>query len=82
MIRHPMATTLALLIAAQQRWHAELEHAVYDVIAKLVDMADWSDERKADLYARLAEVLKPSMRIIEMEVACNKALWQNQNSFA
>ena len=75
--RHPLCTTLALLIAANQRKSTELEYEIHAVIAGLVDIAGWTDEKKADLYARLAESINKEDRIIDLERKVSFALWQN-----
>lgn len=77
--RHPMTTTLALLIAANQRKGTDLEFEIHEVIAKLTDLAEWSDEKKADLYARLAESINKEDRIIDIERKVSFALWQNDS---
>lgn len=74
--RHPECTTLALLIAAERNPNGLYDSAA-DVLARY--FADWSDDRKADLYARLAESLLPGDTIATMEVKCSAALWANQN---
>lgn len=76
--RHPECTTLALLIKAEALQPGGLEYPAYLVIARY--FTDWSDERKADLYARLAESLLPGDTIAKMEVKCSAALWANQNA--
>ena len=75
--RHPLCTTLTLLIAANQRKGTDLEFEIHEVIAKLTDLAEWSDEKKADLYARLAETVKQDDRLVEIERKVSFALWQN-----
>jgi hypothetical protein len=74
--RHPECTILAALIAAESNPHGLFDSAA-DVLARY--FADWSDDRKADLYARLAESLLPSDTMATMEVKCSAALWDNQN---
>ena len=75
--RHPLCITLALLIAANQRKPTELEYEIHSVIAGLVDIAEWTDEKKADLYARLAESINKEDRIIDIERKVSFALWAN-----
>ena len=75
--RHPLCTTLTLLIAANQRKGTDLEFEIHEVIAKLTNLAEWSDEKKADLYARLAEDVKRDDRIVEIERKVSFALWAN-----
>ena len=76
--RHLHALTIALLIAAQQKFHAELEHAVSDVLEKATEIAGYSDERKADLYALIAESLDGSETMIMLEQKINTCLWKNE----
>ena len=75
--RHPLATTITLLIAANQRSTNDLEYEIHEVIARLTNLADWSDEKKADLYARLAEAINREDRIIDIERKVSFALWAN-----
>jgi len=76
--KHPQATTVTLLIAAE-RSPQGLEEDAHVVLAEY--FAHWPDEMKADLYARLAECLKPSMTIGQMELLVSRCLWDNQNVF-
>lgn len=78
--RHPHALTLALLIASFQRF-GDLEEKTHDVIAHATDLADYSDERKADLYARIVEKVTAAMRVIDLEQAINSCLWANERRF-
>lgn len=52
-----MALTLALLIHAERLRHlgASFEYATYHVLSQAVDLTGWTEERKADLYARIVE---------------------------
>lgn len=76
--RHPLTTTLALLLAANQRNTADFDYAIHDIIAHLTDLAAWSDEKKADLYARLAESVTKDDRLVDIERKVSFALWQNE----
>ena len=78
---HPHATTLTLLLMAQEKFHADLEHAVHDVIDKAMDLAKFPDEQKADLYARIAESVGPGMKMLDMQRAINNALLENAREF-
>jgi hypothetical protein len=83
--RHPYALTLALLIGAeaQQRHYSDgtFEHAVHEVIERAFDLAKWSNERKADLYARLAESLTAADTNTIRERKINEALWAAERDF-
>lgn len=76
--RHPMSTSLALLIAANQRKGTDLGFEIHEVIERLVDLSDWADEKKADLYARLAESINREDRFVDLERKTSFALWQNE----
>jgi hypothetical protein len=78
---HPHATTLTLLLMAQEKYHSDLEHAVHDVIEKAMDLARFPEEQKADLYARIAEDVAPGMRMLDMQRAINNALLENARAF-
>ena len=83
--RHPYALTLALLIGAeqQQRKYSDgtFEHAVHEVIEHAIDLTGWSDERRADLYARLAESLTAADTNTIREQKINRALWAAERDF-
>lgn len=69
------ATNLALLISAGQfRGHADIEDSVYDSIAGF--MQGYSDEHKADIYARIVEALHPDTNpgFLKIEKAVTKAM--------
>lgn len=68
MTRHPLTTTLTLLLVANQK-KQHFEDAIYDILASI--MQEYSEEFKADLYARLAEnvLATDNMYTIERKVA-------------
>ena len=80
MTRHPLTTTITLLIMAEPQTN-KLEENVYKVLSHLIDLAKWSDERRADLYARLAERLKPGMTMLVMERVVEYCLIYNEEWF-
>lgn len=80
MTRHPLTTTITLLIMAEPQ-SKRLEDNVYQVLSHLIDLAEWSDERRADLYARLAERLKPDMTMLIMERVVEYCLIRNEEWF-
>lgn len=53
----PLALTLSLLIYAERlQWQGGgLEHATFHVLDRAADLAGWSEERRADLFARIVE---------------------------
>lgn len=77
----PLRTTLTLLLVAAQRRAEEFEFAVYEVIGRLVDLANWSDERRADLYATVAESVKADDRLTVIERKVGHALHLNDQRF-
>lgn len=76
---HPLKTTLTLLLVAegQQKHHDSFDDAVSTVIESL--FSEWGDERKADLYALLADRVQHDMPIGKMEEVVQRCLWDNQN---
>lgn len=79
--KHPQATTVTLLLVAErQRETPGLEEAAYVVLDRY--FADWPDEKKADLYALMAERVKGDMPLGKMEAAVSRCLWDNENGWA
>lgn len=82
---HPLTTTLTLLLVAEQmrpgRGEGDFEYDVHDVIERLVDLADWSDYRKADLYALLVESIEETDSMIVMQKKVAAALRLNHGRF-
>ena len=72
MNRHPLTTTLTLLLVANHR-KQHFEDAIFDILASI--MQEYSDEFKADLYARLAEnvLATDNLYTIERKVAYHLA---------
>ncbi len=79
------ASSLTLLLmseAAQRRYdRLHFEHPAYEVLNALVAMPD---ERKADLYARLAERVTPALTrsYFDLLPVVQKALTENAQEFA
>ena len=78
---HPHATTLTLLLMAQENYSADLPHAVHTVIDHAMALAAYPDERKADLFARIAESVGPGMKMLDMQKAIQAALVENERVF-
>jgi hypothetical protein len=76
---HPQALTLSLLIHAEglRVAGADFEEGIHTVIDKYLTERDFHDERKADLYALLAEKLKPNMLHSQMREVCDACLKLN-----
>ncbi len=81
-MKHPQATTVTLLLVAerQQRETPGLEEAAHVVLERY--FTDWPDERKADLYALMAERVRGDMPSGKMEETVSRCLWDNENGWA
>lgn len=80
-MRHPEATTVALLLTAEkQQPGRDLEEATHVVLARYFE--DWPDEKKADLYALLAEKVSADMSFMQTEQIVSRCLWDNDNQWA
>lgn len=66
-MRHPLTTTLALLLCAAQKEPCKFEYEAHTVLTNLVDMADWPDEKKADLYALIVESVKADDKLTQID---------------
>lgn len=79
---HPEANTVTLLLVAErsQMHRPTLEEAAHVVLERYFE--DWIDEQKADLYALLAEQVKPEMTISNMVRVVSRCMWDNQNNWA
>lgn len=60
------AYIMAVLFSAHKEQDM-LDEEIYSSVAEL--LADWSDDRKADLYARLQERIDPLMSFTSMQQA-------------
>ena len=82
MSRHPLTTTLALLLAAAQAckpW--DFEFRVAEIIERLIDIGTWPDEKKADLYALLVESVEADDKLSTIETKVARALTKNEENF-
>lgn len=75
-----VATQLALLLHGFSLHHRELGESIHDSIEQL--FRDWPDEKKADLYARLAERVEDGMGYFNTRAAVLDCLRDNQQEFA
>ena len=75
---HPMALPIALLIHAEQKHHTTFEYAVYEVLNTYMALKGWPDEKRADLYAQLAEKLEPNLGMLQKEDTINVCLWSTE----
>lgn len=83
----PMALSLTLLIHAERmrQQGGSFEFATYTVLDRAIDLAGWSEERRADLYARIVEGMGSEdhtkfITIQRVVTACLKehcASWRN-----
>lgn len=75
---HPQATQLALSLFSRQSYPD-----YSDLIQQNIEgqFAHYPDEQKADLYALLEESVTNDMKLADICVACDKALWKNTHRF-
>jgi len=76
MIQHHKALSLTLLILAAKPADADEVTFIADAITQYLE--HWTDERKADLYALLAERVVKQMTFNEMLAAVSHCLWKNE----
>lgn len=80
---YSMTLTLLMISEAQQRkYQTELEHPAYEVIERAMLLAGYSDERKADLYARMAERVDPHQPLAVVQATVSDCLFENDKEFA
>jgi alpha-L-fucosidase len=83
MMRNSLITTITLLLVAAQRGTSEdYGYRVAEVIERLMDIGDWTDERKADLYALLAESVFVDDTMYAIETKVTQALQLNSRRWA
>lgn len=77
---HRFTHALALLLEGGNAARTDLE---YEPIADAIEVTlqGYPDEQKADLYARLAESVRPAMGFGALVVAIDKALTDNERTF-
>jgi NTP pyrophosphatase (non-canonical NTP hydrolase) len=80
-VRHRLTTTLTLLLVARQSNISNFEHEIEDVLFKLVDIARWSDEQKADLYSLIAESVTATDKLTEIDRKVARCLAINQSRY-
>lgn len=77
----PGALTLALLIHAEsmQQRHGGFEYATYHVLSHAVDLTGWSEERTADLYARIVDKMadRDHTRFLVVQEVVTQCLKEN-----
>lgn len=75
--RHPDTTALTLMIHS-----AKLQDG-YERVASAIDALLWryTDETKADLYARIQDSVLETDTFSTMEEKINRALWANMRTF-
>lgn len=81
-MRHALTTTLSLLLVAAQAKVDQFEYRVYEIIERLIDIAEWTDERRADLYSLLVESVQSDDKMLVIERKVAEALDSNERRFA
>jgi ribosomal protein L29 len=66
---------------ARQSNISNFEHEIEDVLHKLVDIAKWTDEQKADLYSLIAESVTATDKMTAIERKVARALTVNQSRY-
>lgn len=79
---HRLTTTITLLLVAAQKTVKDFEYRVYEIIQRLLDLSGWSDEKRADLYARLVESVGTDDKMLTIEKKVDTALWKNEAAYA
>lgn len=84
---HRHALTIALLIIAGKQQPAArdadspIEYAAYDVLAHALDLSGYSEERRADLYARIVERATEDVRVADLQQIVSDAMYANDKEF-
>lgn len=76
-----LTTTLSLLLVAAQAKPDDFEYRVAEIIQNLMDISGWTDERKADLYALIAESVQADDGMLTIEKKVHTALQKNEAHF-
>jgi hypothetical protein len=79
---HSGALTLTLLIMSesmQPRYRDALEHPAYEVLERAC--SGYTDEKKADLYARLAERVRGSEPMLVLQKAVSDCMFENDKEY-
>lgn len=75
---HPEATQLGLSLYAKSHY-PDYDDLIQDNIA--TQFLAYPDERKADLYALLAEAIEPGMKLGQMTKVASDCLFKNAKHF-
>lgn len=81
---HRYSLTVALLIISegmQPQYKEQLEHPAYEVLERSILLAGFSDERKADLYARMAERVDHRQPLTVVQRTVSDCLFENEREF-
>ncbi len=81
MSEHPYALTLSLLIHAEglhQAGHDGFDDSVAVAIERYLVARGFSEERRADLYARIVEAVPQGCTHADLRRACSAALTANE----
>ena len=82
---HPHSLTLTLLIISQGqqvKYQTEFaDHPAYEVIERATALAGYSDEAKADLYARMAEKVDHKQPLAVIQRVVSECLVENRKVY-
>ena len=82
---HKQALSLSLIFQAEVQRKAKeqpYDDLVFDVLQRAVELADWSDEKKADFYSRLQEawLANPPLGFMDIQATVTRCLIDNEDS--
>lgn len=79
---HPHSLTITLLVISQaqeyRHQHRFAEHPAYEVIERAASLAGYTDDAKADLYARMAESVDHTQPLMVIQRAVSDCLIENR----
>lgn len=76
-----LTTTLSLLIVAAQAKPSDFEWRIAEIMENLMDISGWTDDRKADLYALIAESVLATDTMLVIEKKVHAAIQKNEAHF-
>ena len=79
---HPMALPIVLLVIAEQKQHTTFEYAIYEVLNRYMELKQWAEEMRADLYAQMAEQVKKTNSMIVNQQIISDCIWRTQEKFS
>lgn len=83
---HRQAMSLSLIFQAEFQRKAKeqpYDDLVFDVLQRAVQLAKWSDEKKADFYSRLQEawLASPPLGFMDIQSVVTRCLIANEDAY-